>query len=161
MHYVPRGVRTMDHYVLAQARELRARGWEARFAFAGDPPPDMARELAEIGAEYVVIRFPFTTASATELIAKLAGWTPDVVLSSFVSVFTRPLLNLKRRGFTRRLVVIDHSSGETPVRRGWRQWAAMLRGWWVGRTVDAVLPVSQAIARRDVERVFLPAHRPC
>jgi glycosyltransferase involved in cell wall biosynthesis len=159
MNYVPRGARTMDHYVLAQARELRARGWEARYAFAGDPPQEMGRELTDARAEYVVIRFPFDATSSAELIAKLAGWTPDVVLSSFLSAFTRPLLDLKRRGFARRLVVIDHSSGETPPRRGWRRWAARLRGWWVGRRVDAVLPVSAAIARRDIERVFLPVHK--
>ncbi|QJW98064.1 GT4 family glycosyltransferase [Frigoriglobus tundricola] len=45
------------------------------------------------------------------------------------------------------------------MRRGWKRLAVRARGWRAGRVVDAVVPVSAAIARRDTERVFLPARK--
>ena len=159
MDYEPRGTRSIDHYVLALTREFRRRGWEVRYAFGAEPPPAFGEALADAGASSVVIPFPFTRQSAAELIGKLGDYRPDVTQTSFLSAFIRPLQQLKRNGFTRRLVVVDQTSGETPVRRGWKGLAARLRGWRVGRVVDAVLPVSEAIARRDIERVFLPASK--
>ncbi|MBA4067327.1 MAG: hypothetical protein C0501_27185 [Isosphaera sp.] len=159
MNFAPRGTRTIDHFILALAREMGGRGWEVRYAFSADPPPDFREALAGAGAGYVVVPFPFAKASARELVRKLGGYRPDVTQASFVSAFTRALLGLKLRGHTRRLVVIDHSSGDAPARRGWRGWAARARGYLVGRVVDAVVPVSAAVARRDTERVFLPARK--
>jgi glycosyltransferase involved in cell wall biosynthesis len=149
----------MDHFILGLTRSFQRRGWEVRFAFGADLPAEFQTALTEAGGGAVTIPFPFTRQSARELIAKLNGYQPDVTQTSFLSAFTSELVDLKRKGFTRRLVVIDHSSGESPLRRGWKRLAAKLRGWWVGRMVDAIVPVSQAIARRDIERVFLPAHK--
>lgn len=159
MNYTPRTTRTMDHFVLALTRAFARKGWAVRYAFADEPAPEFREALADAGGSYVVIPFPFTRASAAVLRQKMGHYRPDVVQTSFLSAFNGALLSLKRRGFTRRLVVIDHTSSQTPVRRGWKRLAGRLRGWWVGRTVDAVVPVSQAIARRDIERVFLPARK--
>jgi glycosyltransferase involved in cell wall biosynthesis len=159
MDYIPRGTRTMDHFILALTREFRSRGWDVRYAFGGELPPEFQRDLADAGGGYTVIPFPFTRSSAEEMIRKLDGYRPDVVQTSFLSSFSVPLLNLKRRGFAKRLVAIDHSSGETPRRTGLKGAFARLRGWWVGRIVDAIVPVSAAIAKRDIERVFLPAEK--
>ncbi len=159
MDYEPRGTRTIDHFILDLSRAMQASGWEVRFAFGAQPPPEFQRTLAEVGAGYVVIPFPFTRSSVRELLHRLNGYRPDLIQTSFLSAFCWPLLRLKLQGRTRRLVVIDHSSGEAPIRRGWRKWSARLRGWAVGKIVDAVVPVSQAIATRDIERVFLPARK--
>jgi glycosyltransferase involved in cell wall biosynthesis len=159
MDYVPRATRTIDHFILDFARAVRERGWELKIAVAGKPSPQFAQALTERGVECVVIPFPLTQASIRELRRQLGGYRPDLVQASFISAFTGALLRLKRSGFTRRLIVIDHSSGETPLRRGWRRLASRLRGWRVGRTLDAILPVSQTIARRDIERVFLPTEK--
>jgi glycosyltransferase involved in cell wall biosynthesis len=159
MDYEPRGTRTFDHFVLRMSREFHRRGWEVCFAFGAEPPLEFCVALAEAGARHVVIAFPFSRKTARDLIRKLGNFGPDVIQTSFLSSFTLSLLNLKRRGFTRHLVVIDHSSGETPERHGWKRLLTRIRGWWVGRIVDAVLPVSEAIARRDIERVFLPAKK--
>lgn len=159
MDYEPRGTRTRDHYILALTRLMHNRGWEVRYAFGANLPIEFGKALSEAGGTAVTIPFPFTPASASELVRKMGDYRPDVTQTSFLSAFTGPLLKLKRSGFTKRLIVIDHSSGEVPMRRGVIRLAARLRGWWVGRIVDAVLPVSEAIARRDVERVFLPAKK--
>jgi len=45
------------------------------------------------------------------------------------------------------------------LRSGWKRSLTKFRGWLVGRVVDAIAPVSKAIARRDIEGVFLPAHK--
>lgn len=157
MDYAPRGTRTIDHFILALARALRGRGWEVRFAFAAEPPAEFRAALSDAGAGWVAVPFPFTRGSARELVRRLAGFRPDVLQTSFVSPFNPAVLGLKVRGFARRLVVLDHASGGTPERRGWRRWAAQARGRLTGRVIDALLPVSHANARRAVDRVFLPA----
>lgn len=159
MDYKPRGMRTMDHFILALAEGLAARGWEVRFAFGAEPPEEYRTALFGAGAQYVVIPFPFTRNASRDLTRKLKGFKPDVTQTSFLSAFCRPLLRLKLTGWTKKLVVIDHSSGQTPIRKGAMRALARLRGWMVGRIVDAIVPVSKAIAERDVERVFLPARK--
>lgn len=159
MDFAPRGTRSFDYFILALAEGLRQREWEVRFAFNAEPPEAFRQEILETGADYVVIPFPFTRGSARELRRKLGNFRPDVTQASFLSAFTPALLGWKIWGYTRRLIVIDHASGEGPNHHGVKRWLARLRGAIAGRIVDAVLPVSHAIARRDVERVFLPAHK--
>lgn len=159
MDYEPRGTRTFDHFIIGLSRELNAKGWDVRFAFGAEPPVAFQQALAAEGAGYVVIPFPFTRASARELLHRLGDFRPDVTQTSFLSSFCWPLLKLKLTGRLGRLVVIDHSSGQAPVRRGLSRMVARFRGWAVGKIVDAIIPVSRAIAKRDVERVFLPAHK--
>lgn len=159
MDYAPRGTRTFDHFLLEMAKEFANRGWKIRYAFNAEPPAEFEQALRQVGAESVVIPFPFNRRSVRELVQRLNGYRPDVTQTSFVSAFTRALIGFKLRGYTRRLVVIDHSSGQTPERHGWKRWLTQLRGWAVGKVVDAVVPVSETIARRDIERVFLPSHK--
>ncbi len=159
MDYEPRGTRTLDHYILALARKLRDDGWEVRFAFGAEPTPEFQAALIAVGADYVHIPFPFTRTSARSLVRQMSGFRPDILQTSFLSAFTWPLLWLKLCGFARRLVVVDHTGGFVVARRGLKRWLTKLRGKLVGRVVDAVLPVSTAIARRDVEDMCLPAYK--
>ncbi len=159
MDYEPRGTRTFDHFILGLSREMKAKGWEVRFAFGAEPPLGFQLELAAAGAGYVVISFPFNQSSALDLVQRLEGYGPDLTQTSFLSAFCWPLLKLKLRGRLGRLIVIDHSSGQAPIRRGWKRILARMRGSAVGRIVDSVVPVSHAIAKRDIERVFLLARK--
>ena len=146
MDYEPRGPRTFDDFILGLSRQLKAKGWEVRFAFGAEPPAAFVDALATHGAGYVVIPFPFTRTSARELKHRLGDFRPDVTQTSFLSSFCWPLLKLKLTGRLGRLVVIDHSSGQAPIRRGVTRMLGRLRGWAVGKIVDAIVPVSQAIA---------------
>ncbi len=159
MDYEPRGTRTIDHYILDLTRKLRSNGWEVRFAFGAEPTPEFRKALAEAGASYVVISFPFTRASARSLVRQLDGFKPDILQTSFLSAFTWALLRLKLSGFTRHLVLVDQTSGIVSARSGWKRLLTKIRGKLVGKVVDAILPVSAAVARRDIEDVFLPAHK--
>lgn len=159
MDYEPRGMRTIDHYILDLTQQLRKEGWEVRFAFGAEPTPEFRKALTEAGACNVIIPFPFTTDSAKSMVKQLGKFRPDVLLTSFLSPFTWPLLRLKLTGFTRRLVMVDHSSGVASITTSWKRWLSKLRGSLVGGVIDGILPVSEAIARRDVEDVFLPAHK--
>ena len=157
MDYEPRGTRTIDHFIIGLTRAMKAEGWEILFAFGTEPPDAFRLALAEAGGSHVVIPFPFTNASAGELIRRSDGYRPDVTQTSFLSAFCKPLLKLKLAGRLGKLIVIDHSSGAVPIRGGWKRRLAKLRGWAVGKIVDAIVPVSEAIARRDIKDVHLPA----
>ena len=159
LDYVPRGTRTIDHSALALTQALVMRGWEVRFVFAHEPPAAFRDELTQTGAISFAVQFPFTRQSARDLKRRLNGFRPDILMTSFISPFNLALLSLKIGGFTRRLVILDHASGTTPARRGWKRILTQLRGRLAGRVIDAILPVSHANARRAIERVYLPANK--
>lgn len=152
LNYAPLGTRAMDHFILEYARQARDRGWSTHFGFRAEPPPSFAQSLREQSASWLC--YDPLTFQGVSTIAPV-----DVVQSSFHSVFEKPLLRLKTNGFARRLVVIDHSSGEGPSPIGWKSWLRRLRGRWVGGIVDAIVCVSEFNRRRDVERVFLPKEK--
>ncbi len=154
--YKPRGTRTIDDFMYKLAEEARNRGWEVRFAVTELPPPDFEEKLRSVGASCFRFDHPLTWNSIKELRRECGDWQPDVTQTSFLSAFSRPLLSLKRSGFTKRLIVIDQSSGTGPDPKSWLTPIRRLRGRMVGRVVDAFAPVSEYNARRSVERVFLP-----
>ena len=156
MDYEPRGTRTFDDFIIGLAREAKSRGWSVDFAFGAEPHEEFAKKLSDCGARHVVIPFPFTISSG-RLLHKLLGKVKyDVIQTSFLSVFSWPVLWLKLGGSCKHLIVIDHSSGAGRERRGLMRMVAKIRGWFAGRTVDAIAPVSHTIAKRDIEKVFLP-----
>ncbi|HJZ57822.1 MAG TPA: glycosyltransferase family 4 protein [Gemmataceae bacterium] len=104
----------------------------------------------------MVFRYPLTWGAIRQLKRDLAGFRPDVTQTSFLSAFGWPLLWLKLSRFTRKLIVIDHSSGTGPDPRSGLAPLRQLRRWMVGRILDGVCAVSDYIARRNVERLFLP-----
>ena len=155
--YAPRGTRAIDRLVLELARYARPLGWHVTFGFTAPPPAEFATKLAALGAGWLVFRHPFRWREVNALRRELAGRRPEVVQTSFFSPFEPPVLWLKLSGFARRLIVLDHASGIGPPARGPMALLRRVRGWAVGRVVDAVAPVSGYVARRAVERVFLPA----
>ena len=159
MNYQPLGTRAIDHFILKYARQARARNWEISFGFTADPPREFGDELRSLGVDWIIFQVPFTWSSARRIKKILANRRPDVLQTSFFSAFEKPLLGLKLGGFTKRLIVIDHSSGEGPSPNSKLAFLRKLRGKLVGRIIDAVVCVSQFNARRDVERVFLPASK--
>ena len=159
MDYEPRGTRTFDDFIIGLAREAVTRGWLIDFAFGAEPPEDFANKLAEAGARHVVTSFPITNASRRLLFKKLGDVKYDVIQTSFLSVFSWQVLWFKLGGMCRHLVVIDHSSGAGRDRRGLMRMVAKIRGSFAGWVVDAIAPVSHTIAKRDIEKVFLPKHK--
>ena len=154
--YEPRGTRAIDHMALEFARQTHERGWSLTLGFTAAPPPSMATALTSYGARVHVFEYPFTARVARRLRRDPDVARPDVLVASFFSPFDWPLLQLKLSGFCRRLVVLDHASGLGPVPGGRGTLLRRARGAIVGRIVDAILPVSNFAARREVERVFLP-----
>ena len=159
MDYEPRGTRAIDQLILGLATQGRVRGWDVRFGFLSPPPPEFAEKLLAVDAKWHLIQHPLTFASLRELKRQLGDYRPDVLQTSFLSVFQLPLLWLKLTGFTKRLIVLDHSSGVGPTTGGLSRLARRIRGKLVGSLVDAVATVSRYNAQRDIDRVFLPKHK--
>lgn len=159
MDYEPRGTRTFDDFIIGLALESKNRGWSIDFAFAAEPPAEFAKKLTEHGSQHVVVPFPFTGASSRSMFKQLDKAKYDVIQTSFLSVFSWAVLSLKLSGKCKRLVVIDHSSGAGRERRGIMRLVAKIRGKFAGRVVDAIAPVSHTIAKRNIEKVFLPKEK--
>ncbi len=155
-HFSPDGSRSFDHYLLGLARHLVSEGWEVRHVYSGEPTPGFSQSLAASGVRYHVVPMPFTMASRREMGRQLDGYRPTVTLTNFLSAFTPAVLAMKLLGDTPRLVVRDNSSGTARpgvLRRVLRK----ARGRFVGRVCDAIVPVSDFVARRNVEKMGLPA----
>jgi glycosyltransferase involved in cell wall biosynthesis len=147
----------MDEFLLLLADGITCRGWKPMFIFSGEPAPCFQQELKQRNAGYFVMTFPFSCSSVVYLARLLRRCRPVIMQTSFISFFSAPLLLLRLLRLSERLVVIDHSSGTTSPKRGICSLLAKLRGWIVGHLIDRVVPVSEAIARRDVQQSFLPA----
>ncbi len=159
LDYVPLGTRTMDEYLVRLIDGYRKQGWQASFAFGGEPLPAFQEDLRKRQASYIVVRFPFTWRGMWQVARELRRNRPAVLVTTFMSPFTVRILAMKLLGLAVRLVVIDQTSGATAPKFGIRRLLARWRGWIAGRIVDRILPVSDANARRDVEAVYLPADK--
>jgi glycosyltransferase involved in cell wall biosynthesis len=137
MNYQPLGTRAMDHFILEYDRQAKARDWHVTFGFTAPPPASMTVEHFVYDPRNICIE------------------PCNVLQTSFHSVFEKQILNLKRRGFAKKLAVIDHSSGEGP-KRDWKTPLRRWRGHRVGKIVDAITCVSDFNKTRQVWRVFLP-----
>jgi glycosyltransferase involved in cell wall biosynthesis len=157
--YAPTGTRAVDHLILEFARCTRLVGWHITFGFTAAPPEAFAAQLAELGAGWFVFRHPLSWGATRALRRAFALRRPELLQTSYFSPFDPRILWLKASGFARRLVVLDHTSGAGPPPGGVLALARQARGWLAGRILDAVVAVSDYVARRDVERVFLPARK--
>jgi glycosyltransferase involved in cell wall biosynthesis len=159
LNFVPTGTRTFDHFLLALTQLACVEGWEVRLVFSGEPAAGFARTLAELGVRYHVVPMPLTMASRRQLIRQLDGFRPEVTLTNFLSPFSLPLLLMKLLGDTPRLVVRDNSSGTARPGGAVRRVLRRVRSRVVGRVIDAQLPVSAFVARRNVDDMGLPADK--
>ena len=155
LDYGPRGTKTFDRLLLGFAQQGRESGWDIRFAFTEDPQPQFANELAALEVGWCQIPYPLSFSALGQVRRAFGDFRPDVTQASFFSSFEWPLLWFKLSGYTRRLVVLDHTSGVGPRQRGLPRFLRRCRGSLVSRIVDAVVPVSNYVARRDTQRVFL------
>ena len=157
MDYAPRGTRAVDHFILSLIREAQSQGWEMRFGFSTAPAGTFPDTLRELGVGFETFEHPLTRRRVREFARKFGDWQPDVTQTSFLSAFEWPVLWLKLSGFTKKLIVLDHSSGVGPSPRSWLRPLRWVRGRAVGRVVDAFAPVSAYVGRRQAESVYLPA----
>lgn len=159
MNYVPQGTRTFDQFVLAIAVRAKQEGWSARFVLASAPAEVFADRARHNGIEWICLPMPWSWASFRQLKAAWPGYRPDCVVTSFISVFTWPLISLKLTRYARRLIVCDDSSGAVH-RQGWPlRLLRRIRGRLVGRFVDIIRPVSHFVAQREVQDMYLPKNK--
>jgi glycosyltransferase involved in cell wall biosynthesis len=159
LHYTSESSKTFDQFLFELAEQAATRNWSITYALDAEPTSAFSAAIHLRGGHYLFLPFPFTAESRIQLIKLSPSTGYDLILTSFLSSFTKPLLHLKQSGFTRKLVILDHTSGSAELSYGLRRIAKRIRGWWVGRIIDAILPVSNWIANRDIERVFLPSKK--
>jgi glycosyltransferase involved in cell wall biosynthesis len=146
MHYTPLGTRAFDHFILEYDRQAKERGWSPVFGFSSAPAVAMP-------IEWFQYHMPWHDEN-DRIIAK---YKPDIIQTSFHSAFEKPIQRLKQ--YCKRLAIIDHSSGAGPAPGGFKGLLRKLRGRRVGHIIDAIVCVSEFNAKRDIERVYLPASK--
>jgi glycosyltransferase involved in cell wall biosynthesis len=156
LDFVPDQRRAMESFLLCLTHQLRTEGWRTIFVFAGEPSHAFAARLKDEESDYRVVEFPLNRQSFEALVASLNGVSPVLLTNTYVSCFNPYVLQLKKRLGIRYWLVHDVSSGVASPKSGLKRLLARLRGWYYGRHIDRVLAVSEFIARRNVEQVFLP-----
>jgi glycosyltransferase involved in cell wall biosynthesis len=159
MHYAPKGTRTFDQFIVQMAKDAIQQGWTVKYVFSGEPGERFKELSQEIGFDWIVLPMPITWSTLSDIKRSWVGFYPTVILTSFITTYTLPLLWAKLSGWSRRLVICDHSSGT--IRRTGLIWRLLrrLRGFVVGLIIDAIRPVSHFVAKRDIEQMYLPAKK--
>jgi len=157
LDYIPLGTRTFDDFLEKLLDAMGTRGWELRLVLAGDPAPGFAIKLNDHRVAWCVLPFPLHWRFRRRLAEQWPGYRPDLVYTSFLSVFNGPLVLARISGWMRYWVVSDESSGAADTSSWVKRVLRRLRGRLVGCVVDKVRTVSHYIARRDVEQMYLPA----
>jgi len=157
LDYVPLGTRAFDHYLLRLIDVLNQKNHNIRFAFAGEPDAVFQSEINARDVEWCILSFPLPWHFWYTVSVKWPDYKPDLVYTSFLSVFTWPLLYARVRQKFLHWVVSDESSGTVGTRGVIKGALRLLRGWFFGLWVDAVRTVSHFVSRRDIENMYLPA----
>ncbi len=156
LDYIPLGTRAFDDYLETFMAAVRARGWELRFVFAGEPSASASETLRDQQVPWTVLSFPVSWSFRRDIKRSWPDYRPDLVYTSFLSVFTMPLVIARWQGWMRSWVVSDESSGAPAKGRFCKRVLRSIRGRAVGRVVDGVRAVSHYIAQRDIELMALP-----
>jgi len=155
--FVPNQWRSIEQFLLKLARSLDASGVRTDFVFAGAPSTAIGEQLEQLKSSYTVARFPLRDIDA--LVAETVGRQPTVMMTLFVSPFSRSVWKLWRALNRPAWIVYDHSSGVASRKGALKKMVARLRGWYVGRCLSRILAVSDFVAHRAIEQAFLPAHK--
>jgi glycosyltransferase involved in cell wall biosynthesis len=158
LDYPPILRKSWETYLLRFTAALNKRGWRSIFVFSGEPVPWFADELKNLDAPYFVANFPLTRTEYAKLYRTLKPYHPDVIHTHFLSTFNVWPYLLKLRLGAKVLIVNDHSS-RTVTKKGLLEPLAWVRGKVFGAFIDKLIPVADHCARRDAERVYLPAHK--
>src|SRR5215218_6467023 len=160
LSFHPNGNRSMEAFLLMLTERVRDRGGKSVFIFSGEPTPDVAARLRSLDAQWCVENFQPTTRDARRWGAWLRQFSPDVLMTTFMSKFSPAVPVLKRASGASRWICVDGTSGT--VRRGGaaKQFVARVRGAWISRHLDDLICVSDFIRQRDVEQLYIrsPAH---
>ena len=159
LDYIPLGSRTFDDFLARLVDAVHARGWDLRFVFAGEPGPGFVKTLHDNQVAWCVMRFPLRWRFWSGLAGKWPGYRPDLVYTSFLSVFSVPLIAARVLGWMQFWIVSDESSGAATTGSWVKSVVRKWRGRWVGHIVDKVRTVSHYIAKRDIEQMYLPANK--
>lgn len=159
LDYHPQGGRTFDDFLLALIQAVNKRGMRIRFVFSNEPSRAFLESIKTVDCpfEWMVLPFPLTYGFWRHIDARWPGYQPDVLYTSFLSVFTWPLVFARIRRCFKRWVVSDESSGDAKA-GGWvKESIRWVRGKIIGQVVDKVRTVSHYIEVRDVQDMYLPA----
>ena len=161
LDYTPLGTRAFDQFLLALFKKSSLSGMTLRFVFAAPPAPAFldATIAAGVDVSWCVIEFPLRWRFWMQIQKRWPGYKPDLVYTSFLSVFTWPMLFARMTHRFRFWVVSDESSGAVSESCAAKRALRWLRGHLFGRWVHAVRTVSEFIAQRDVRDMFLPVER--
>jgi glycosyltransferase involved in cell wall biosynthesis len=159
LDYVPLGSRAFDHFLLRLIDVLHQKDHNVRFVFAGEPATVFQAKLSARNVDWCMLSFPLSWHFWRTVSAKWPDYAPDLLYTSFLSVFTWPLLYARVRRKFLHWVVSDESSGTVEARGVAMCTLRFLRGRLFGFWVDAVRAVSRFVSRRDIEDMYLPRNR--
>jgi glycosyltransferase involved in cell wall biosynthesis len=149
----------MEMFLLKFTKELRDRHWQVVFVFAGQPADWFAAILTEMDVNWLIARFPLNHRTFWTLRRALRPYRPDTIQTMFISPFSVWLWLLKSSVGAKHLIINDHTSGTVRPKTGFFQLLARWRGWLAGLVIDKVITVSNFIAQRDIQEIYLPAYK--
>jgi glycosyltransferase involved in cell wall biosynthesis len=149
----------MTVFLVALARQLRSKGWRTVHVVAGEPGDFFRSELALLDSPWIVKQFPLSLLVACSLGRRLRDYHPEIIHTTFLAKFDPVLWMLK--GFARApyLVLGDQSSGTASTAKGLKRVLVRARGVVAGLSVSQIVAVSNFVRNRDIETVYLPAHK--
>jgi glycosyltransferase involved in cell wall biosynthesis len=159
LDFVPHARRSLETVLLSLAERLRAHGWRTIHVFAGEPAEYFRDRLRELDSPYLVAKFQPTLRSAISLGRELRRYHPDVLQTKFMSKFSLALPALKLAARARFLVFSDNSSGFAAKKSFLGRLLVRMRGAFAGLYIDRLVAVSEFVRRRDVNEMYLPAHK--
>jgi len=157
LDYTPLGGRAFDHYLILLAQRIHEKGGRLRFVFAGEPAKAFLDQVRNWQVEWMVLPFPLAWRFIGAVRRRWPDSLHDLVFTSFLSVFTGPVLLARMTGKIGYWVVSDESSGCAAGHGIIKRCLRFVRGRFVGYYVDAIRTVSAFVAQRDIHDMGLPA----
>lgn len=146
----------MEVFLVELARQLREKGWRTIHVVSGEPGDFFRSELASLDSPYIVAKFPLSFARALSLGKQLRRYRPDVIQTTFLSIFDPAVRVVKIVSGAPRLIITDQSSGLASDKKGPKRLLARVRGALAGRYVTQIIAVSDFVRKRDIGAAYIP-----